>query len=81
MDANRAPAIKPSVELKGTVFGDTMQEIADKANSAAWEFFGPNMYRLQISSEPYVDTHALLHGKKKDSPRPRFIATYWAELS
>jgi len=82
MEAN-SPAIKPSVELKGTVFGDSMQEIADKANLAAWEFFKPHMYRLQIASEPYVDVHALTHGKgKKDSaPRPKFIATYYAELS
>ncbi len=69
MEAN-APTVRPRVELKGTVHGNSMTEITECANTEAWEFFKHYAYTLNISAQPI-----------NEPGLPRFVATYWAELA
>lgn len=75
MEAN---IVRPNMELRGLVFGDSAEEIAQKANAEAFAFFGDvGNYDLDVT----VELNLLnLNKPKKADPLPKYQGGYYARL-
>lgn len=47
--------VRPNMELRGVVFGDTAKEVAERANAEAYAFYGDlGRYDLDVVTERYI---------------------------